>query len=98
METEAAPERVSDQIENWARGEGPKTLGSLIALFGRRSFAVIFVILLGVPALPIPTGGATHVFEIIAILLALQLMAGRDEVWLPRRWRERELIGETHGR
>jgi len=47
---------------------------------------VIFVLLLGVPALPLPTGGATHVFELIAMLLALQLIVGRSQVWLPRRW------------
>ena len=32
------------------------------------------MILLGVPALPLPTGGATHVFEVIAMLLSLQLI------------------------
>jgi hypothetical protein len=52
------------------------------------------VLLLGVPALPIPTGGATHVFEVIAVLLAVQLIAGRDEIWLPERWRRKPLIGE----
>ena len=51
------------------------------------------MLLLGVPALPLPTGGATHVFEVIAVLLALQLIAGRDEVWLPRRWCRLELAG-----
>ncbi|MBV9915980.1 MAG: exopolysaccharide biosynthesis protein, partial [Solirubrobacterales bacterium] len=58
----------------WAQGEGEKTLGSLIEVFEEKSFAVIFVILLGVPALPLPTGGATHVFEVIAMLLSLQLI------------------------
>ena len=29
------------------------------------------------PALPLPTGGVTHVFEVIAMLLALELIAGR---------------------
>ena len=38
------------------------------------------------PALPLPTGGATHVLELIAMLLAVELIAGRDDVWLPRRW------------
>jgi hypothetical protein len=33
------------------------------------------------------------VFEIIAVLLALQLIAGRDEIWLPQRWRRLELAG-----
>ena len=92
------PERVSDRIEGWARGEGPKTLGSLIDLFEEKSFAVIFVILLGVPALPIPTGGATHVFEIIAMLMALQLIVGREQVWLPQRWRKMGLAGSKQTR
>jgi hypothetical protein len=77
---------ISDQIEQWLRSDGPKTLGSLVELFEEKSFAVIFVLLLAVPALPLPTGGATHVFEIIAMLLSLQLIVGRDEVWLPQRW------------
>jgi hypothetical protein len=78
--------KLSDEIERWLEGAGPKTLGSLIELFEEKSFAVIFVLLLGVPALPLPTGGATHVFELIAMLLALQLMVGRSRVWLPARW------------
>jgi hypothetical protein len=92
------PQRISDQIEGWAKGEGPRTMGSLIELFQEKSFAVIFVVLLGVPALPLPTGGATHVFEIIAMLLALQLIVGRDQVWLPERWRKLELVGEKESR
>ena len=46
----------------------------------------MFLLLLAVPALPLPTGGATHVFELIAMLLALQLIVGRDRIWLPQRW------------
>ena len=92
------PARISDQLEGWAKGEGPRTLGSLVELFEEKSFAVMFVVLLGVPALPLPTGGATHVFEIIAMLLALQLIVGRDEVWLPQRWCRLELVGEKEGR
>ena len=69
---------VSDELERWLQSEGEKTLGSLVELFEEKSFAIVFVLLLGVPALPLPTGGATHVFEIIAVLLAGQLIAGRD--------------------
>ena len=58
--------KVSDELERWLSSDGDKTLGSLIELFGEKSFAILFVLLLGVPALPLPTGGATHVFEIIA--------------------------------
>jgi hypothetical protein len=86
-------EPVSAQLQRWLEGDGDKTLDGLIKLFGRGSFALLFVILLGVPALPLPTGGATHVFEAIAVLLAGQLVAGREEIWLPRRWRNVELAG-----
>jgi hypothetical protein len=92
------PEKVSDQLERWLRSDGEKTLGSLTEVFEEKSFAILFVLLLGVPALPLPTGGVTHVFEIIAVLLALQLIAGRDHIWLPQRWRELELAGEQRQR
>jgi hypothetical protein len=84
---------VSDELEAWLKGDGEKTVGSLIEFFEKKSFAILFVLLLGVPALPIPTGGATHVFEIIAVLLALQLIAGRETIWLPERWRSKQLTG-----
>jgi hypothetical protein len=87
------PEKVSDSIQRWLEGDSDKTLGSLIELFEEKSFAILFVLLLGVPALPLPTGGATHVFEVIAVLLALQLIVGRDEIWLPQRWRRLQLAG-----
>jgi hypothetical protein len=89
-----SPEKVSDGLERWLTGDSEKTVGSLIDLFGEKSFAMLFVLLLGVPALPLPTGGATHVFEIIAMLLALQLIANRDEIWLPDRWRKLRLAGD----
>ena len=88
-----SPESVSGALERWLAAEGEPTLGSLIDLFGRGSFALVFVLLLGVPALPLPTGGATHVFEVIAVLLAIELIAGRNEIWLPDRWRKLDLAG-----
>jgi hypothetical protein len=59
---------------------------------------VLFVLLLAIPALPLPTGGVTHAFELIAMLLALELIVGRRKVWLPERWRERELSAEMRQR
>jgi hypothetical protein len=89
---------VSEQLAGWLAGDGEKTVASLIDLFEEKSFAILFVVLLGVPALPLPTGGATHVFEIIAILLAAQLIAGRASIWLPKRWRDLELAGDRQQR
>src|SRR5947207_9297401 len=93
----AAP-MVSEDLERWLHGHGEKAVGGLISLFGEKSFALLFVLLLGVPALPLPTGGATHVFEIIAMLLALELIVGRQTIWLPKRWCELELAGERQQR
>ena len=89
---------VSEQLAGWLAGDGEKTVASLIDLFEEKSFAILFVVLLGVPALPLPTGGATHVFEIIAVLLAAQLIAGREAIWLPKRWRNLELAGDRQQR
>ncbi len=91
-------ERLSDRLARWLGGEDPKTIGSLIDVFEEKSFAVLFVLLLSIPALPLPTGGVTHVFEIIAMLLALELIVGRRCVWLPERWRRREISLETRQR
>src|SRR5262245_23188302 len=91
----AEGEMLSDKLEGWLSGDEPKTIGSLIDVFQEKSFAVLFVLLLAVPALPLPTGGVTHVFEVIAMLLALELIVGRRKVWLPERWRGRELSPET---
>jgi hypothetical protein len=82
---------ISDQLQDFLDAEGESTLGGLIEVFEAKSFALLFVLLLGVPALPLPTGGATHVFEIIAVIVAAQLVVGRDTIWIPQRWRGLDL-------
>jgi hypothetical protein len=93
-----APAQLSHELERWLAGAGERTLGSLIEVFEEKSFALLFVFLLGVPALPLPTGGATHVFEVIAVLLAVQLIAGSHRIWLPDRWCRLELAGRRQER
>jgi len=97
-QTSTEPITIGDELERWLTAEGEKTLGSLVEAFGEKSFAVLFVFLLGVPALPLPTGGATHVFEVIAALIALELIAGRDQVWLPKRWAALSMGGDRQQR
>ena len=94
----AHADSVSHELERWLQSDGEKTLGSLVELFGEKSFALVFVLLLGVPALPLPTGGATHLFEIVAVLLALQLIVGRERIWLPERWCRLALAGPRQQR
>lgn len=88
-----SPEDVSlsDKLQGWLSAEGPKSIGGLLTHFGQQAFAVAFVLLLAPSALPLPTGGVTHVFDVITVLLAAQLIVGREEPWLPQKLRDREL-------
>ena len=81
----------SQQLKQWLSGSGPKTVAALDDAFAEKSLAIAIMLLLAVPALPIPTGGITHVFEIVAMLLCLELIAGRRSIWLPKSWRKRTL-------
>src|SRR3954466_13547929 len=86
-----AEAEFSTQLEDWLQGDGPKSLGALSEVFAEKSFAVTILLLMFVPALPIPTGGITHVFEVVTVLLAIELVIGLRTIWLPRRLRDREL-------
>jgi hypothetical protein len=88
-------ERFSDELERWLESEDAKTLGQMNDVFGAKAFAVTILLLMFLPALPLPTGGVTHVFEVITILLAAQMVLGRRTIWLPERWKRRELGATT---
>src|ERR1035437_1561923 len=81
----------SKRLQDFLSSKKPKTLQDLIDNFAEKSFAMLFLLLMVIPALPLPTGGVTHVFEIIVMLLALELIAGRKTVWLPKRWTRKKL-------
>lgn len=81
----------SKYLNQWLKSADPKTLGGLIDHFAEKSFAVLFLILLAIPALPLPTGGITHVFEIVAMLTSLELIAGSRQIWLPKILRKLKL-------
>ena len=81
----------SEELEGWLRSPGKKTLGDLLEVFDEKSFAMALLVLMITPALPLPTGGITHVFELITMLIALQMVAWRQTIWLPQRFRRHEL-------
>ncbi len=85
----------SDELGDWLKSNRVKTLGDLSRVFGERSFAITILLLMFLPALPLPTGGVTHIFEIITMLLALELIAGRRTIWLPKLFLQRSLGGRT---
>ncbi len=84
-------EPFSDQLERWLESDEPKTLGRLGDVFTEKAYAVAVLLLMITPALPLPTGGITHVFEAVAVLLGAEMVVGAKTIWLPSRWREREL-------
>jgi hypothetical protein len=92
------PVAFSDELEAWLHSRKPKTIAGLISVSGEKSFALVFLILMAIPALPIPTGGITHVFEVIVMLLCLELIIGRRTIWLPKRWLHRKLGKSITGR
>ena len=85
----------SDELEHWLRSDEPKTLGSMGQVFAERAFAVTILLLMILPATPLPTGGITHVFEAITVVLGAEMVLGRKTIWLPARWKRRELGATT---
>lgn len=84
-------EPFSRQLERWLTDKRPKTFQRVGEVFGAKSFATLFLLLMITPALPLPTGGITHIFEIITVILAVGYMTGRESVWIPQRWQDRNL-------
>jgi hypothetical protein len=84
---------LSDELEAALRDDDV-TLGQLNDVLDERSFALVLMLLLVPSALPIPTGGVTHVLELFGALIALEMIVGRRELWFPRRVAQHRL-GET---
>lgn len=91
FEAGADVEAFSVRLERWLTSEGTKTIDDLGEVFAEKGFAVTILFLMFLPALPLPTGGVSHVFEAITVVVAGQLVLGRHTLWLPERWRRREL-------
>lgn len=89
MDSEEKP--FSQRLELWLKSTKPNTISSLEEAFQEKSFAVVILMLMFLPSLPIPTGGLTYVFEIIVMLLCVEMIIGRKTIWLPRSLREKKL-------
>ncbi len=81
----------SSQLECWLRADGVKTVGGLEDVFGEKAFAVTILFLMFIPALPLPTGGITHVFALVTAIVALEMVLGIRTMWIPARLRNRDL-------
>ena len=97
-EARDAERPFSQELEDWLESDAPKSLGSMADAFGEKSFAVVIMLLLFPSALPIPTGGITDIFAVVAALLALEMIIGARTIWLPKKLRHREVGGAITGR
>lgn len=81
----------SQELSLWLKSPKHKTVGGLTRAASEKSFALLLLVLMALPALPLPTAGLSHIFEAIAMLLALEMMAGRKSIWLPKKTMRRKL-------
>lgn len=65
------------------------TLNEILEIAGERTFGFLFVILSLPSALPIPAPGYSVPFGVVMFLLAVQLIAGSEQPWLPEKFRKR---------
>ena len=86
------------QLEAWLRTDGLKTVGALTDVFAEKAFAVTILFLMFIPALPLPTGGITHVFEAITVIVAAEMVIGVRQLWIPKRLRQRDLRSSMTGK
>ncbi|WP_448560546.1 exopolysaccharide biosynthesis protein [Trichothermofontia sp.] len=61
------------------------TLNDILELAGERTFGFLLVLLALPSALPVPAPGYSTPFGFVIFLLAVQLMAGSTQPWLPGR-------------
>ncbi|WP_170133980.1 exopolysaccharide biosynthesis protein [Palleronia aestuarii] len=90
------PRHLSTLLRTLAPGgPGRVSLGEIIAAMGRRGFAPL-LLLLAAPNLVLYVPGASTITGIPLLLVAAQLLAGRDMAWLPgmlaRRSMERDAL------
>ena len=95
---DAAEKPFSEELEGWLESDAAKSLGSMADAFGEKSFAVVIMLLLFPSALPIPTGGITDLFALVAALLALEMIIGARTIWLPKWLRNKEAGDGITGR
>ena len=63
----------------------PITVGEIVEILGAKSFGVLLVILSLPSALPVPAPGYSTPFGIAIILIATQMLLGKQILWLPKK-------------
>ena len=71
------------------------TLADILQLAGERTFGFLFVLLSIPSALPVPAPGYSIPFGIAMFLLAVQLVIGRKQLWMPKGWYKHSFSTDT---
>jgi len=75
--------------------DGTVSLEEVLARAGDRGYGVM-LLLLAIPCfIPVLPPGTSGVVGMLMILIALQLLLGRRQPWLPARWRRKRLAPST---
>lgn len=69
--------------------DAPVTLNEILEIAGERTFGFLFVLLALPSALPIPAPGYSVPFGIVMFLLAVQMIGGSEQPWLPEKFRKK---------
>ncbi len=69
------------------------TLGTVLDRISEKGFGLLLLCLALPSALPIPAPGYSTPFGVLIVLVAVQMVAGRQTVWLPEKARRRLLPG-----
>lgn len=72
------------------RGE-TVSLAQIIALEEEKVFGIVLAILALPSALPLPAVGYSTVFGIVIFLIAIQLVVGRKQLWIPLSWQRKTI-------
>jgi len=73
---------LDDLVQGTAR---PIQLRELLLRLGDRSFGLVLIVLAVPSALPIPAPGYSTPLGVLIFLIALQMIVGRQRIWLPER-------------
>jgi hypothetical protein len=78
---------LAETLENTLASEhehGP-SIGELTEAVGEKGFGLLLIVLSLPSALPVPAPGYSTPFGIVIALIAMQMLMGRQTVWLPER-------------
>lgn len=87
-EVEALLEQISLTSINYKEGI---TIGEFIDVISRRGFGMVLLLLSLPAALPIPAVGYAIPFAVVIIFVGIQILIGRNSLWLPDRIRQRQI-------